>query len=326
MKKIQRLVALMMAVNERMRFTVKEMAEQFGVSERTMHRDLQELCELGMPLYTEFGPHGGYRLLKKRILPPILFTEQEAAAMFFAVQSLQYYGSLPFEAESTAALDKFYHYLPEDSKIKIQEMKNRVVFWSPLRTQSPYCLEPILLAASQRRPIQIHYESKNETSSRLILPIGIYAHNGFWYAPSYCYRRSEVLLFRVDRIQSIDETITAPDSTPDHIKELTLKDWFEHSDSRIHPEPDLQLRILFTPYGVRLYERSTVFPGKLDINEDGSGVLTAAMHTCNIPHYGTFMLSFGSDAHVQEPPELVVWLQEQVNRLTGVYLQDKEFT
>ncbi|BFT71501.1 hypothetical protein PAENIP36_29430 [Paenibacillus sp. P36] len=112
MNKTQRLIQLMMAVNERMAFTTKELAQEFGVSERTMHRDLQELSELGMPLYTEFGPHGGYRLLKKRMLPPILFTEQEAVAMFFAFQSLQYYGALPFAAESTSALGKFYHYLP----------------------------------------------------------------------------------------------------------------------------------------------------------------------------------------------------------------------
>ncbi|MEW9698918.1 helix-turn-helix transcriptional regulator [Paenibacillus sp. SI8] len=59
MNKTQRLIQLMMAVNERMQFTVKEMADEFGVSERTMHHDLQELSEMGMPLYTEFGPRSG---------------------------------------------------------------------------------------------------------------------------------------------------------------------------------------------------------------------------------------------------------------------------
>lgn len=59
-------------------------------------------------MYSEVGPHGGYRVLKERILPPIAFTVEEAVAMFFSVHALRHYSSLPFEAESSSALSKFY--------------------------------------------------------------------------------------------------------------------------------------------------------------------------------------------------------------------------
>jgi|GEM_PF-87502 len=214
MKKSQRLIELMLAVNERRRFTVKEMAEAFGVSERTMHRDLQELCDLGMPLYTEFGPHGGYRLLHKRMLPPILFAEQEAVAMFFAFQSLQYYGALPFEAETLSALNKFYHYLPDDTKHTIDALKERVAFWSPQRTAGSPLLQPLLEAALAQRPVRIVYASSGGDSERTVQPIGIYSSSGRWYVPAYCFSRDKVLLFRADRVLALadaDEAEAARD-------------------------------------------------------------------------------------------------------------------
>lgn len=82
MSKSKRLLDLMMTVNRRRKFTVRELADEFGVSTRTILRDLQELGELGVPLYSEVGPHGGYQVLNERILPPIAFTEAEAVAIF----------------------------------------------------------------------------------------------------------------------------------------------------------------------------------------------------------------------------------------------------
>ncbi len=83
MSKSKRLLELMMTVNRKRKFTVKELAREFGVSSRTILRDLQELSELGVPLYSEVGPHGGYQVLNERMLPPIAFTEEEAVAIFF---------------------------------------------------------------------------------------------------------------------------------------------------------------------------------------------------------------------------------------------------
>ncbi|UZM97932.1 HTH domain-containing protein [Lysinibacillus sp. MHQ-1] len=48
------------------KFTIQEMAEECGVSRRTMIRDLMELSELGVPLYSEAGPNGGYRVLREK--------------------------------------------------------------------------------------------------------------------------------------------------------------------------------------------------------------------------------------------------------------------
>ena len=57
MSKAKRLNEMIMMVNRKKRFTVGELAQEFGVS-KTVLRDLQELSEMGAPLYSETGPHG----------------------------------------------------------------------------------------------------------------------------------------------------------------------------------------------------------------------------------------------------------------------------
>lgn len=52
------------------KFTVRELADEFQVSYRTMWRYLQELSELGVPLYSEPGVQGGYFILKEHKLSP----------------------------------------------------------------------------------------------------------------------------------------------------------------------------------------------------------------------------------------------------------------
>lgn len=82
MSKSKRLMELMMTVNRKRKFTVKELAREFGVSPRTILRDLQELSELGVPLYSEVGPHGGYQVLNERVLPPSLLPKRRRCPSF----------------------------------------------------------------------------------------------------------------------------------------------------------------------------------------------------------------------------------------------------
>lgn len=75
MAKSKRLIELMWLVNRKKKFTVRELAEEFDVSYRTMWRYLQELGEMGVPLYSEPGTNGGYRLLREAELPAALHKE-----------------------------------------------------------------------------------------------------------------------------------------------------------------------------------------------------------------------------------------------------------
>ncbi|MEH6849085.1 helix-turn-helix transcriptional regulator, partial [Bacillus pseudomycoides] len=203
MSKAKRLNELIMMVNRMKRFTVGGLAQEFGVSTRTILRDLQELSEMGVPLYSEVGPHGGYQVLNERILPPIAFSEDEAVSIFFALHTLRHYISLPFDIEYESIKKKFYLNLSGDIRDTIDNMKDRVDFVSIHQQEEIPFLRQLLNAAIQQHVIIINYETNGRTSNRSIQPIGIYANEGKWYCPSYCFSKKDYRVFRCDRIQSV---------------------------------------------------------------------------------------------------------------------------
>ncbi len=317
MAKSKRLIELMLAVNRRKQFTVKEMAVEFGVSPRTMHRDLQDLSELGMPLYSEFGPHGGYRLLKESVLPPIIFSESEAVAMFFAYQSLQYFAALPFESEAASALQKFYGYLPENTRSRIDNMKDRVAFWTPARTKGAPYLTLLLDAALEQKPVKVEYRSSEDTRTRIIQPVGIYSYNGYWYCPSYCYTKETFLLFRADRILAagLAEGVQIAEAAG----RLTIKEWLKHPFGEPPRTPKVLLHVLLTQKGVRRCEDHSEFGKAIKRRHDGNGILKTEIHRENIPFFAEYFLGLGADARVEAPEEMAAWIRDEVRKMQDVY-------
>lgn len=314
MSKSKRIMELMMTINRKRKFNVKELAMQFGVSSRTILRDLQELSELGVPLYSEVGPHGGYQVLNERVLPPIAFTEEEAVAIFFASHALRHYSSLPFETETTSALNKFFSYLPGDVKDRIDQMRNRVDFQAPTREQTTPWLSRLLQAAILQKIIRIEYDARDGLSVRDIQPVGIYASNGFWYCPAYCFLRGEFRRFRADYIRFIEDSST--DALPRDFQEVHLGNWDSYDSSqadRVH------LHVELSRIGIRRCQAELSPQPTLQIRADGSGVLHSQIPVSEISYFSTYFIGLGKEAVVKGPQELVVMIKQKLAEMVQIY-------
>ena len=69
LSKTKLLFDLILYVNTKRIFTAQDVAQELDISTRTAHRYLMDLSEMGVPLYTEPGRNGGYRILNNRLLP-----------------------------------------------------------------------------------------------------------------------------------------------------------------------------------------------------------------------------------------------------------------
>jgi len=314
MPKSKRLLELMMTVNRKRKFTVKELAQEFGVSTRTMLRDLQELSELGVPLYSEVGPHGGYQVLKERILPPIAFSEEEAVAMFFAVYALRHYSSLPFETESASALDKFYLHMSGDVRDRIDQMKNRVDFVTPTRQQESPFLSILLEAAVQQKVLLIEYESRGDEACRHIQPIGIYANNGLWFCPAYCFLRKDFRIFRCDRIHSA--AYDAEGTEPMDLRHVHLgnrESFFRTEKATTGLYADLSQK------GVQMCEAVLWLGSHLHVREDGTGWLEGPIPQNDLAFYARFFIGLGNEATVKQPAELISYMKRLFAEIMSKY-------
>jgi len=313
MSKAKRLNEMIMMVNRKRRFTVRELAQEFGVSNRTILRDLQELSEIGVPLYSEVGPHGGYQVLKERILPPIAFSEDEAISIFFMIHALRHYISLPFDIEYKSIKKKFYLNLSGDIRASIDRMEDRVDFLSVYQEEEIPFLKQLLDAAIEQKVVIISYEANNKTSCRSIQPIGIYANEGKWYCPSYCFSTKDYRVFRCDRIKSVE---LDEDTSPINLSNINLRNRF-----LVHKEgkDDLELYVELTNKGVEKY-KSVKWPSiKLTKREDGTGLLKGRISRHDMSFFSEYFITYGQDAIVKRPLELIESIKEKLNIILNQY-------
>jgi predicted DNA-binding transcriptional regulator YafY len=107
MRKKSRLFALAEALRARRTgVTAQELADRFGVTLRTIYRDLEALQDAGMPIRADRGRGGGYALDKNYQLPPINFTAREAALLVALSRLALEQRLIPFPKTIESAIDK----------------------------------------------------------------------------------------------------------------------------------------------------------------------------------------------------------------------------
>lgn len=309
MAKTKLLFDLIMYVNTKKTFTAQDVAYEFNISVRTAHRYLFELSEMGIPLYTEQGRNGGYRTLENRVLPPIIFDEDEAFAIFFAFQSLKYYKSLPFDVNITSASRKLYATIPDDTKKKIDRLESVLSFWNQKRiTPSPF-LKEIIEASLVNHALIIEYMSKFKNKIKEIVPVGVYSHNGFWYMPAIDIEQDELRSFRVDRILSLKA------SEKKHPVSITLSDWL---NDRTVKSP-VRLYVALTREGLRQCRGEPWLDPNIVMTDNENGYIEAEIDQSEVEYVSNYFFHLGIDAKVIEPPEIINNIRERALSITTHY-------
>lgn len=314
MSKAERLIEMMITINAKRHFTVGELADEFSVSKRTILRDLQELEQAGFPLYSEVGAAGGYHILKERILPPIAFSENEAKAVFFACQALQFYHDLPFEQETISVLKKFLNCLPTDIQSSITQIQNKVIFWTPDRHCDSPLLKSMFHIIVSHLAATIRYSSAHSESVRTIIPIGLYAMNGLWYCPAYCTTVNQIREFRVDRIKEIIE------EKPYHKEKYSIPSSIQTYLETLEIGNDYHIKIQLTDIGVKRCETEYLLARGLKTFPTGGGLIDMEIRQSTLEWVAEYFLPFGNNATILEPIELIQLMKYKVHELYQYYV------
>src|SRR5918995_6292374 len=190
----------MVRVQARPRFTAAELAEEFGVSRRTILRDLQALSGMGVPLRSTPGPGGGFSLPRggRRLSPS--FTVEEALGLIVSYEALFKYPVHPFSSEGISAVTKLRAALPKDAVSELDRLRQHVAVVEPAREYEAPLLAELLSAALDGTHLKVIYDSiRSGTSERVIFPFGLYASAGFWYCACFDHKRSANVTMRADR-------------------------------------------------------------------------------------------------------------------------------
>lgn len=200
-----RLVAILLLLQQRGQVTAKEVAEELEVSERTARRDLDALGVAGLPVYSIQGRGGGWRLAGGGRTDLSGLTAAEARALFLVA------GPHPDATpEVKAALRKLMRALPEPLRARAEAAVASTVIdpasWGRSdRRGAPPLLEEVQAAVIDGVQIHIGYVDRaGAPTSRTVHPLGVVSKSGAWYllADTEAGRRT----FRIDRMQEVEAT------------------------------------------------------------------------------------------------------------------------
>ncbi|WP_025716729.1 helix-turn-helix transcriptional regulator [Paenibacillus sp. 1-18] len=302
----ERRIALMRILDSRKKYTARELAERFGVSVRTIQRDLDYLQQTGLPLYTETGPHGGYRALPNRLLPPLHLARDEAFGLFLMLQLLETIPDVPFGSVREHLSEQYYAELPQDVRDSIDQLKDHISFrMLPTHADSPYT-SLILEAAMNRRRVNMLYRSVTGDKWTKVYPVGLYFEHGYWYMPAHS--RDRIILYRSDRVITMTILEDTLSSLP------TLQEWLASEDCR----KGISAKIRFTPFGARLAESDPIFQNVS--RHEWQGHIPAEEFTYVSRH----LLKYGPEAEVIYPKELRIRVKQLLQDSLNPYLKDDE--
>ena len=204
MKRVERLHAISEMLQRRgaRGCTAERLASEFGVSVRTIKRDLDSLESSGTPIWSRPGPGGGYGLAQGS-MPPISLSPAQAVSLLAAVSAAP---DAPYADLALVEVRKILDVLDPLTREHVQQLANRV--WVDRPTSPPKRVRSVIeQGMTDQRVLRIEYISgEGTTTLREVEPILFGSTTGRWYLMGWCQLRDAIRWFRLDRIQKATMT------------------------------------------------------------------------------------------------------------------------
>lgn len=297
-----RLVALILVLQNKGKLTTAALADELGVSRRTILRDVEALSMAGVPVYSE-GGHGGGIALDEQYRTSLTGLHTPEVQALFVAQNQAALRDVGLEKAADQLVLKLLAALPTPQHITVDHIRQRLMidptwWWNDAET-SPYWQE-IQRAVYEDRVITACYESySGETQERTLEPYSLVNKSSLWYLVAL--RDGEFRTYRVSRFHDVrvldQRFVRRPDyDLPQywqaHLQEFVTSFTEYGCTLRIHPD-----RVTFVQW---------LMPGRWQILDepDGDGWLHVRLMLDSEMLAKMLIFGLGTDGEVLDPPEL----------------------
>ncbi len=226
--RLHRLIAILLLLESRKKVKAKDLAYALETSERTVYRDIETLCQSGIPITSDFGPTGGFQLMEGYTSGLTSMNCDDAVKLYLSGIA----AGPETGASLQTTLNKLQQSLPEQYSKDIQKAISQFYFdpesWFLQRKPIPF-LDVLRQAIWQSQKLRITYRRSSlgheETTQRQIRPYGLVVKNMEWYLVAYCETSQGMRVFRCDRLlkaEYLSEHYVFPE---DFDLEQFWKDW-----------------------------------------------------------------------------------------------------
>jgi predicted DNA-binding transcriptional regulator YafY len=314
-----RLISIILMLQRRGTLKASELAEELNVSERTIHRYMGMLDELGIPIYSERGPYGGFSLVRGYKLPPLIFTPEEATALYLGAELVRDIWGASYSDAAVAATAKLDNVLPEPLLQEVRQAQRGLLVTGWLRRDyGPW--EPVIdnlrrCVARRRRVVLVYQSFRQEVTRRTVDPYALALQWGNWYLVGHCHLRGDLRTFRVDRIRDVEimgDTFQVP---PD----FSARDYLLRMAEE-RPATYYRVAIRFDPDVAHIArERREEWQ---DLAEHDDGSVTLSFDASDLAWPCRWVLTYQDKATVVGPPELAAMVRDAARAIAARYADD----
>jgi predicted DNA-binding transcriptional regulator YafY len=281
--KIDRLLGILTILLQNERVNAPYLAARFEVSRRTIGRDVDALCQAGIPIVTRQGEGGGISIAEGYKLDKSVLTTDELSGIIAALKGI---GTVTDTSQIERTLDKFS--VSKDAVVSLQE-PIVIDLASHYRGSLSPKIKMVKDAVINHQLIEFDYYYEKGLSHRIIEPYYVIFHWSAWYVFGYCTARDDWRLFKLARLwelQILSETFVQREIPGD---KMNLNAVFT-DDNILKALFDASVRYqLIDDYGLYCY------------TETKEGKLLLEVGYTNKDYILKWLLGFGDKVKVLEP-------------------------
>ena len=296
---INRLFEIVYILLNKKSITAKELSEHFEVYQKTIYRDIDTLCECGIPIYTSKGKGGGIGLLDSFILNKSILSEDEQNEILCALKSLQ----ATNYKDNNSVLSKLSNLFGTTNTNWIE------IDFSGWNSNSEENFSLLKHAILNTKVVSFdYYSSYGEKTTRSVEPLQLWFKDKNWYLKAFCKLKESYRIFRLSRIKNLfisDETFIRK------LPEIQLE---SRSLEKNHDIVNLKLNIN-SSQSYRVYDEFDY--DQITVNDDNTFTVSASYPQGEWIY--SYILSFGPDATVLEPEYVRNIIKGRLNKMINKY-------
>jgi predicted DNA-binding transcriptional regulator YafY len=285
--------------------SAERLGARLGVSERAARRYVAILREAEIPVESERGPYGGYRIGRGLRLPPLMLTTTEAMGLVMAV--LEAHGSASGGDPVGSAVGKIVRALPASVAGPMETLREVAARRTDPDPPDPETTATLVGASVDRRRCRIDYSpGPGRVRALEIDPWAVVVRFGRWYVLGWSHHAGDRRIYRIDRVvgvEVLDEGFEPPEGLDPLVAlEQQMAQGWEHQVDVVIDQPLDEV--------ARWLPRSL---GEVRSTADGRTRLTGS--TRNLAWYASELAEFPAGFDVEGGPELRAAVRELADRL-----------
>ena len=286
--------------------TVKELAEEMKVNEKTIRRDLQTFEQVGFPLEESIGERGrkNWKVCGAKDQPELAFALDEALALYMGRRFLEPLAGTFFWDAAQSAFKKIRACLGKSALAYLEKIAGRLhhrVVGAGDYSKKADLIDALMQAIEDHKQTFITYRSQQATEpvSYPVYPYGLTYFRGSLYLIAHSPDHDQVRHYKVDRVEDVDVT-AMPFNRPG---DFDLEKHLAGSFGVFQGNENVIVEIRFAPTVARYVEESRWHESQ-QLSKQRDGSLIASFRLSNTEEIGRWVLSFGKHAMVMKPEEL----------------------